>query len=308
MSEVLVISAEADAYRPLLAARGIDAVAVDGAAAARGAYTGQAVVLGDPAPVAEALTGLDGIRWVQSTWAGVTPLLTAARGGIAVTGVKGVFGPQMAEYVLGYALAHELGVLRRHAWQRDRRWVSAPTGRLAGKTLGVLGTGSIGSKVAERAAAMGMRIVGCSRSGAERSPFERVWPVGGLGDFLAGCDYVTGLLPDTPETTGLLDAKAFSAMRDGAVLINVGRGNLVDEAALAEALQRGRPDAAVLDVFRDEPLPSDHPFWALPNLLVTAHVAARSAPPDIVGVFVENLERFRSGAPLKYRVDPERGY
>ncbi len=306
--DILVASRDAGDYARLLAGQGVRAATATTAEAAVTAHDGQAVVLGDPGILVDALPEMHGVRWVQSTWAGLRPLVTAARDGITVTGVKDVFGPQMAEYVLGYLLAHELGVLQRAGWQRQARWEPRPTGRLAGKTLGVLGTGSIGRVVGEHAKALGMRVIGCSRGGSDVPPFEQVWPVGELQAFLGACDHVAALLPETTQTSGLMDAAAFSAMRPGAVLVNAGRGSLVDEPALVQALASGHLGGAVLDVFNEEPLPPGHPFWTAPGLSITAHVAAWSVPADIVGVFLENLARFQSGKPLKYVLDPERGY
>lgn len=307
-SDILVASRDAGDYVRLLAEHGIRAAAANSTESALSAYSGQAIVLGEPGILAVALPSMPGVRWVQSTWAGVTPLVEAARAGVTVTGVKDVFGPQMAEYVLGYLLAHELQVIRRYRWQQESRWVQQPTGRLAGKTLGVLGTGSIGRVVAERAVAFGMRALGCSLRGEPLAPFERVWPAGQLHEFLGHCDHVVGLLPDTPGTHGLLDKSALAAMRPGSVLVNAGRGSLVDEQALVQALESGHLGGAVLDVFGSEPLPENHPFWHTPGLRVTAHVSAWSVPADIIAVFLDNLARFRNGAPLQYVLDPQRGY
>jgi len=303
---VLIVSEECDAYTRLLA--DLPVAAVCDAAAAAEAYAGQEVVLGEPDLVAPALPAMRGVRWVQSTWAGVKPLLDAARGGLIVTGVKEVFGPQMADYAIGYMLALELDVLGRHERQRARQWDTRDTGGLEGKSLGVMGTGSIGAHIARKAVCLGMRVTGYSRAGRAVEPFAAVYPGPDLQAFLAGLDFLVAALPDTPETTDLLDASAFEAMPDHCCLINVGRGNVVDEAALSSALGKGQLGAAVLDVFKQEPLPADHPFWSAPNLLLTAHVAARSYPEDIAGIFRANYRRYLVGAPLEYVVDPARGY
>lgn len=270
------------------------------------------IVLGEPGLVVAAQDRLPKLTWVQSTWAGITPLLPLARRGVTVTGVKAVFGPQMAEYVLGGLLRHVLRLPEREAAQRQRRWWPEPTGTLEGLTLGVMGTGSIGSVIAERAVALGMRAVGFSRSGAlaadAANPFERLYPGEELHAFLSACDHVAAVLPDTPETRGLLDEAAFASFRPGAVLINVGRGTLIREAALLAALAAGHLGGAVLDVFETEPLPEDHPFWDAQGVSLTAHVAARSWPQDIAAIFRDNLQRHLAGTPLRYRVDPERGY
>ncbi|MEE4173365.1 MAG: D-2-hydroxyacid dehydrogenase [Xanthomonadales bacterium] len=276
------------------------------------AASGASVVLGEPGLVAAAWKRLPALTWVQSTWAGVTPLLPLAKQGVTVTGVKAVFGAQMAEYVLGGLLRHVLKMPEREMAQRARRWWPEPTGTLEGLTLGVMGTGSIGSVIGERARAFGMRVIGFSRSGSMSkdgaNPFDRVYPGDALHAFLGACDHVAAVLPDTPATRGLLDEAAFASLRPGAVLINVGRGTLISEAALLSALESGRLGGVLLDVFETEPLPKDHPFWDAPGLVLTAHVAARSWPKDIAAIFRENLQRYLAGAPLRFRVDPERGY
>ncbi len=306
---VLILDRDADDYQRRLASLAADGVRFitavdglpDGAAEA-------AVVLGAPDRVVAALPSLPRLRWIQSTWAGVTPLLPATRQGVLVTGIKDVFGTQMAEFVMACLLEHAIDLPARRAAQQRGEWLDTPTGTLHGKTLGVMGTGSIGVEVARRAGAFGMRVLGFSRRGEARSPFEEVHGADGLHAFLAKCDYLAGVLPDTPATRNLLDAEALAALPAHAVLVNVGRGTLIDDEALVEALEAGRLAGAVLDVFREEPLPADHPFWRCPGLTVTAHVAARSWPADIAAIFEDNLRRFRRGAPLRYRLDPERGY
>jgi phosphoglycerate dehydrogenase-like enzyme len=135
-----------------------------------------------------------------------------------------------------------------------------------------------------------------------------VFAAGRLVDFLAEPDYLCCVLPDTPATTNLLDEAAFRAMRRGSYLLNVGRGNLIDEAALLDALGSGRIAGAVLDVFKEEPLPPESPLWRAPNLIVTAHMAADSRPRDVARIFIGNYNRFVAGRPLRFLVDFERGY
>lgn len=308
---VIIVSEEAEAYQRLLAASLPEGVALSAhrdAAEAAAAWSGQAVALGEPHLLAGILPGMPAVRWVQSTWAGIKPLLPAARAGIAVTGVKGVFGPQMAEFVLGYLLAFELRLLERVDRQVERQWWPEDNGGLQGRTLGIMGTGSIGAHIAMRCRPFGLRLLGFSRSGDPAEPFERVYGRDGLDDFLGQLDYLVTVLPDTPETDGLLSAAALAALRPGAVLVNVGRGSVLDEDALADALHARHLRGAVLDVFRSEPLPDAHRFWDTPNLLLTAHVAARSYPRDIARIFADNYRRFTAGEPLSGQVDPQRGY
>ena len=302
---------DAPKYLPLLeglAGGGVTLSTAETVGEAHGAYAGQTVILGQPDLVAEALGEMPGVRWVQSSWAGVTPLLDLGRTDYLLTGVKDTFGSQMAEYVLGYLLANELKIFERLGRQANRCWWDESSGSLKGKTLGIMGTGSIGSDIARMAKPFGMRITGFSRNGALAEGFERVFAGNQLDDFLVEPDYLVCVLPDTSETRHLLDTGAFRAMKNDCYLVNVGRGALIDEEALAEALVKGELSGAVLDVFQDEPLPQESPLWNAPGLIITAHVAAKSWPEDIARIFMENYRQYVAGKPLKYQIDFERGY
>lgn len=311
MPDVLILASDAREYLPFLedlAGGSVAFTTAETASAACGAYAGQSVVLGQPDLVAEALGEMPGVRWVQSSWAGVTPLLDLGRSDYMLTGVKDTFGSQMAEYVLGYMLANELKIFERRGRQANRSWWDESSGTLQGKTLGVMGTGSIGRHIAGMAQPFGMRITGFSRSGASVEGFKQVFATNQLDDFLAQPDYLVCVLPDTPGARHLLGASAFRAMKKSCYLVNVGRGALIDEDALAEALAEGELSGAVLDVFQTEPLPKESPLWHTPGLIVTGHVAANSWPQDIARIFRENYRRYLAGEPLKYRIDFEKGY
>jgi phosphoglycerate dehydrogenase-like enzyme len=309
--DVLVLDPDAALYRPLLE----DVTRAGGALStamttgeARDRYNGQEVLLAQPDLAADLLHDLPQVRWVQSTWAGVTPLLALRRDDFILTGIREIFGPQMAEYVLGYLLLRELRVLERLGRQANRNWWQQPSGSLQGKVLGVMGTGSIGGCIARMAGQFGMELRGFNRGGELVEGFASINGRDGLQAFLRGLDYLVCVLPDTPETRHLLNAEAFAAMPDHCYLVNVGRGNVVDEAALLEALTAETIAGAVLDVFEHEPLPPESGLWHAPNLLVTAHVAAQSRPRDIAGVFSENYRRYVAGEALLYRIDFEKGY
>ena len=266
------------------------------------------MILGQPDFAAAFLREREGVRWVQSTWAGLTPLLELDLGDLLLTGVKDVFGPQISEYVFAYLLAHELGVLERLGRQANRSWWPEPTGSLAGKTMGIMGTGSIGRHLAGLAGHFGIAVLGLSRGGAGVDGFDAVFSVDRLQEFLKLPDYLVCALPETPATRGLLDESALAALKPGCYLVNVGRGSLLDEQALQSALRSGHLAGAALDVFREEPLPPHSPLWHTENLMVTAHVAAKSRPADIALIFLENFERYRQDRELNYLVDPKRGY
>ena len=308
---VLILAPDAQEYLPLLedlAGGSVTMTIATTAGEARETYAGQPVILGQPDLVAEAFGEMSGVRWVQSSWAGVTPLLDLGRSDYMLTGVKDTFGSQMAEYVLGYLLANELKIFERLGRQAGHCWWDEPSGTLQGKALGIMGTGSIGRHIARVAQLFGMRITGFSHGGTPVEGFKRVFAGNQLNDFLAEPDYLVCVLPDTPGTRHLLDSNAFCLMKNNCYLVNVGRGALIDEEALAQALVKGELSGAVLDVFQIEPLPNDSPLWHVPGLIVTGHVAAKSQPEDIAQIFRENYRRYVEGEPLKYRIDFEKGY
>ena len=271
-------------------------------------YTNQTVVFGNPDMIADILPKMPTVDWVQSSWAGVTPLLALARRDYLLTGIKDVFGSQMSEYVIGYLLAHELKLRQRTDEQRTHNWFKAPSGAIAGKRLGIMGTGSIGQHIAHTATRFGVKVTGLSRSGRPAPGFEKVMQVVQLHDFLEDIDYLVSILPQTAATDRLLDAAALAKLPAHAYFINVGRSNVVDDAALIDALKNDRLAGAALDVFDEEPVPQDSPLWDTPNLSITAHIAAISHPFLIVPIFVENYRRYTNKQSLKYVIDFAAGY
>jgi phosphoglycerate dehydrogenase-like enzyme len=305
-----VLDEDRDAYTALLSAAPAFARQAVLLAAAPAEADGAAdIALGQPDRVAAALRAGQRYRWVQSTWAGITPLLADdLPRDYALTGLAGIFGPWMAEYVLAYLLLLDQRIDRRRAAQRRGEWAPRLPRRLGRRRIAIIGTGDIGTAIACALLPFGCAVTGVSRSGDAVAGFARVLPVHRLHEALAACDTFVCTLPDTPATRGLLDATAFAALPAGAVFLNVGRGSVVDEQALVEALQSGRLAHAVLDVTRHEPLPAGNPLWSLPNVELSFHTAGPSRPDEIVPLFLDNLERFAVGAPLRRRVDFERGY
>jgi phosphoglycerate dehydrogenase-like enzyme len=309
---LLILSRHATGYRRLIdEARlpDLDVIAASSPSEAARCATTVDVVLGDPSLVRELLADLPKLRWVQSTWAGVEPLLDRSlRRDYILTNARGVFGGLMAEYVFGYMLAHERRVFERYASQQAGRWDPTPPGTLHGKQIGLIGVGSIGAALARTAQHFGMRVKGYTRASESCPDVDAYFHGDDRGAFAADLDYLVAIAPNTAATRRVVDAALLAALPPRAVFINPGRGSLVDEAALADALRSGRLAAAVLDVFDEEPLPSDHFFWRTPNLLITSHTAAISFPDDIAPVFVDNYRRLIAGDPLRYVVDFERGY
>ena len=257
-----------------------------------------------------ALTQLPSLRWLHATGAGVEHLIDrpdlAAE--VRVTRSLGRFGVQVAEYTLGYLLHLLIGIEGYRRDQDRALWEKRDRPLLTDMTVGVLGLGSLGGVVAERLSALGVNVLGLCRSGKPRPHVSRVFSPDNWRSMLPLCDALVLTTPLTPQTHGMLDAAALAALPAGAVLVNVARGELVDERALLESVRQGRLRAAVLDVFDREPLPADSPLWTEPRIWVTPHVAAPSEVDLVADEFAINYSRFIDGAPLVNLVDRERGY
>lgn len=269
----------------------------------------------------EVLRAGEELEWVHSGSAGVggslTPEMRAA--GVIFTNSAGIHAPPMADTVLGMTLHFTRGLDFAVRAQARGEWHTAPfyeaetpVTELRECVVGILGYGGIGREVAKRFSALGVRVLALRRSVPEGSDphAEVLHGPEGLARLLGRSDVVVVALPETEETRGLLDAVAIAEMKEGAVLINVARGGVVDEEALIEALDRGRLRGAGLDVFSSEPLPRDHPLWDLPGVLITPHVSAVSRgfwrrETDLI---VENLRRFLEGRELLNVVSVEAGY
>lgn len=267
------------------------------------------IVFGAPQAICKMLDTLPNLRWAQAMWAGVEPLLDPSlRRDYILTNARGVFGGLMSEFVIGYLLAHERRIFQRAEAQKNKVWDKSLTGSLKGKTIGLLGVGSIGAEVARAAKFFGMIARGYTRGSDTGTQVDRYYHGDEMLEFISGLDYLVNILPDTKETRKIVNAKALNALPPHALFINVGRGSTVDESALLQALNQNRIAGAVLDVFEEEPLPKEHPFWEAKNLIMTFHTSAPSLPEDIAGVFMENYRLYLEGKPLKYQVDFERGY
>ena len=268
------------------------------------------VILGSVSFPARLLPRARRLKWIQVTGAGVDAFL--AHGelpmDVLLTRVDGSFGDRIAEYVIGHLLALTQRLRDVHEAQTARRWEPLTVEYLKGQTMGIAGTGSIGRAVAERARGIGMRTVGLSRTARDLPGFEACFGPDRLAVFLSELDIVVLCLPLTGETRGLIDRKALACMKRSAILVNVARGAVVDEAALVAALREKRIRAAILDAFTEEPLAEDSPLWAMKDVTITSHHAGLNIPREIIKHFLDNLARFRSGRPLNGLVDPERGY
>lgn len=250
------------------------------------------------------------LRWIQGMGAGVEQFAHAGvtRDRIVVTNASGVSAGSMAEFVIGRLLMVWKRFREAEQYQQRREYVRTYGRTFAGSTLGIVGFGSIGRAVAERVRALGVNVLGLRRShrpGETSELADEVFGPADLHEMLSRCDAVVVAAPATEETRHLIDAAALSAMREGAVLVNVARGSLVDEAALVSALESGQLSAAVLDVFEEEPLPAQSPLWEVPNLYISAHSAVSTDRylDDVFDLFADNLGRYAAGEPLRNQVD-----
>ena len=312
MHKALVLTKLPEEYLQHIEAADLpDLVAVATADVADGLARGSDsdILVGDPARVIAALPHLPDLRWVQLTWAGVERMLDPSlRRDYVLTNIRGVFGPLMSEYVFGYLLMHERKIVARLDAQREGRWDTTLPGTLQGKTMGLVGVGSIGAHLAATARHFGLTVRGYTRSSTDCADVSRYFHAGGEAAFAAGLDYLVAVLPNTPNTRRIVNAAMLAALPPHAVVVNAGRGDTLDTEALVQALEARRLAAAVLDVFEEEPLPSTHPLWHTPGVFISSHTAAPSFPADIVGVFVDNYRRYVRGEALRYQVDFERGY
>ncbi|HEX9388751.1 MAG TPA: D-2-hydroxyacid dehydrogenase [Anaerolineales bacterium] len=267
------------------------------------------IVLGEPKLIRDALPLLSTLKWAQSIYAGVEPLVDPAqRHDYILTNARGVFGELMSEYVFSYLLFIEKKILQRMKSQEAKQWQRPESGVLRGKTIGLLGVGSIGAHLAGTAKHFGITVRGFTRASEESTQVDRYFHGNDLLKFAEGLDYLVCILPRTKATNQIVNKSVLEALPAHAIFINVGRGNAVDESALVKALNEGNLAGAVLDVFEKEPLPEDHPFWRTPNLYMTFHTSAISYPEDLTKLFVENYQLYIQGKTLKYIVDFERGY
>jgi phosphoglycerate dehydrogenase-like enzyme len=304
--KVLILSKFADTYRDLLTQAnlpGLDILTPDSNP------LNCDIVFGEPTLIRPALADLTTLRWVQSTFAGVDPLLDPAlRRDYVLTNMRGVFGGLMSEFVIAYLLLHERKILQRLAAQKQQRWEDTLTGILRGKTIGLLGVGSIGAEVARTCKFFGMTVRGYTRASEISEDVDAYYHGDDLLAFAEGLDYLVNILPNTSATRKIINAELLAKLPAQALFINVGRGSAVEQDALIAALEAGKLAGAVLDVFDVEPLPAGHPFWSAPNTIITSHTSAPSFPVEISKVFIENYHRYAAGETLKYRVDFERGY
>lgn len=259
------------------------------------------------------------LRWIHSSAVGVGPLLVpeVVRSGVIVSNSRGVHSEAIAEHAIALALAMRRSLHVARSKQAEHHWAQEEISRadvttLTKTTLLVVGLGTIGARVATYGAALGMRVIGIRRHLTLPQPagVADVLAPERLREGLAAADVVVLAVPRTEETRALIGPVELAVMKPTAILVNVARGRLIDDAALIDALKHGRVGGAALDAFQQEPLPSDHPFWDMPNVLISPHTAAFAGDywAPVVKLFLENLKRYKRGEELLNVVDKRKGY
>ena len=268
---------------------------------------------------ADEFAGADRLKWVHTSAVAVETLCLDqlfARG-VIVSNTRGVQAVPIAEHVMAVVLAlskqlpFALDHQRQAAWAQNQFVGERLPWLLRGKTLGVIGVGTIGSAIAARARAFDMRVVALRRRASEAvAGIDRIYGNDQLTDFLSQSNVLVIAAPLTEHTRGLIGAAQFAQLPRGAVVVNVGRAKIIDTDALISALASGHLGGASLDVFPQEPLPADHPLWKSPNVILTPHTSGFRAGhwDEVVGLFGDNLERWMKGERLKFEVRPELGY
>ncbi len=268
------------------------------------------VAIGIPFLLAPGLEGATNLKWVQSTFTGFDALCAPGmRRDYALTNMRDVFSKPIAEYVFAHLLAHKNLLAKHAADQANSTWNQVPSHQIAGSTMTIFGTGSIGSEIARTAKAFGIQTIGINRSGRQVADFDQIYTMANVDQALAEpADTVVTVLPDTPETSNYFDAAFFDKLQGSPLFINVGRGQSVVEHDLIAALDQAKLDHAVLDVFQTEPLPKSSPLWSHDKVTVTPHKSGYISMQPIIDVVAENCRRYVSGEELMHLADFEKGY
>ncbi|MHB1167096.1 MAG: D-2-hydroxyacid dehydrogenase [Carboxydocellales bacterium] len=262
----------------------------------------------------EILKKCKALRWIMVVSAGLERLpwdeLREQR--VLVTNARGIHRGPMSEYTLGVMLQLTRRSQELFTLQQQKKWDrTIRVEEIQGKTLGVLGAGSIGQEIARKAKVFGMKTLGLNRSGRPIEHFDQIYPTTELNQLLGACDYLVVVLPLTKETKHLLGAAEFGRMKESAYLINISRGEVVDEQALIAAIRDKRIAGAVLDVFCQEPLPVDSPLWDLDGVVITPHLSSRSPlyMERAMEIFADNLTVFLQGyGEMRNVIDLSKGY
>ncbi|MCL1144072.1 D-2-hydroxyacid dehydrogenase [Shewanella gaetbuli] len=307
INKLLLLTKENDIYRQLLLQSNLPNLTIVGDAPDSIAHAN--IWLAEPALAAPLLNHATNLQWMQSTFAGVDKLIgSRMRTDYHLTNIKGIFGPLMSEYLFGYLLAHQREHQQYKLQQRQKQWLPRSYKTLQGQVLLILGTGSIAQHIAKTASHFGMTVIGVNQTGHKTTGFDKVVTLTHLAENLMNADVIASILPSTPHTQNLLNQQTLSLLKPSAILFNLGRGDVLDLAALSTQLNDNPQQQAILDVFNQEPLPQDHPIWNCENVVVTPHIAAPSFPEQVVELFCKNYNLWLNNKGLNCKVDFSKGY
>ena len=271
------------------------------------------VIIGEPAP--HLLPAAQKLKWMQITWAGADRYTKSFPENVILTNASGAFGRIISEYTMGMILAQYKRLPQYYVNQKSKIWADLGSERsLLGKTVVILGTGNVGSNIAQKLHAFGTYNIGINRSGKPTEHFDVCYPLEVLDHYLPNADIVIGALPRTPMTQGLFDYTRMQLMQKDALLVNVGRGTMIVTKDLEKLLEEGHFSGVVLDVMDPEPLPESSPLWTCDRVLLTPHISGigfghEDATESVIwDICRENLRSYAAGSPLAHVVDVAAGY
>lgn len=263
----------------------------------------------------QVMAGAPKLEWIHGRYAGLDAILCPEliESPIPLTNGRGSFSQSLGEWVICGALYFAKDLPRMLRAKAEKKWINFDVLELSTQTMGIVGHGDIGRAIARRAKALGLKVLALRRDTSPRpgdEDVDEVFANADLHKMLPLCDYVVAAAPLTPETRHMLGAPEFALMKPDAIVMNVGRGPVIDEAAIIEALRTKQIRGAALDVFEVEPLPTDSPLWEMENVLISYHTADHTKDwlNDAVNLFIEQFGRWRKGEPLKNVTDKRAGY
>lgn len=261
----------------------------------------------------ENLSQYPNLKWIQIFQTGFdhVDLSVVRNQGVKIANIKGVYGSPMSEFVMSYLL-YDIREIDRFIENQSKKSFARNqlVGELSDKTIGIFGTGMIGQEIARKAQAFDMTVCGFNSNGRKVENFDKGFSLEKKEQMIAACDYLVLVLPETPETDHFISTAELEIMKESAILINIGRGNAVDEDALVRSLKNKVIKGAVLDVFKEEPLPETSPLWEVENLLITPHLSGKTNRffERLSERFIEHFQQSQAGQPLTFEIDLEKGY
>jgi len=268
------------------------------------------IIMGIPFLASPYIDQAKNLKWFQSSFAGVDALTQPGmRRDYVLTNVKDTYGKPMAEYTFAYILGLKRKIVEHLSWQKENKWNQFEASVIESETIGIVGTGSIGSEIAKIAKAFGMKTVGLKNTPGEVEHFDKTYSSENKSEFFAShLDYLVSVLPATATTLDFYNADTFSQLTSSPLFINVGRGNNVNEDDLCKAIDSNQISGAVLDVFKQEPLPQKSKLWDQKNVWITPHTSGYVDIDGVHKICEENYSRYLNNEELLYQIDFDKGY